>query len=113
MRLTAAERLVLDLVVEDSYALSEVVSRLRDAHRELGVSDVKQLARATVHGLLEAGLVGIATLETPGAGESEIASDAAHAALADDLNWLELKRWRPHVRVFATTAGQEAYRDGL
>ena len=109
MSLSDIERRILDLVFEDSYALSEIVSRLGDAYDELPPKEVKKLARATIHALFEVDWIEITKLESPEGTEPTLERSAAETALADDLNWLELKSWRPHIRVVATAAGREAY----
>jgi hypothetical protein len=112
MNESSVERIVLDLAVEDSYALSEIVSRVRQARPGLSAKQTKELARKTVEEMLDAGLITATRLESPEGPESSLDREAAKEALADDLTWLELPHWRPHVRIVATSAGTEAYRKG-
>jgi hypothetical protein len=109
---TNLQRIILDLAVEDSYALSEVVSRVRQSNASLSLTTARELARRTVQEMLHAGLIVVTRLESPNGPEATLDHDTASQALADDLTWLELKHWRPHVRVVATPAGEEAYHQG-
>lgn len=109
MRETNIQRIILDLAVEDSYAPSEIVSRLRQADPGLSSNEAKEFARRTVEEMLDTGLLTVTKLEAPGAPEMPLDNGAARVALADDLTWLELPHWRPHPRITATAAGKEAY----
>lgn len=112
MNESSVKRIILDIAVEDSYALSEIVSRVRHARSGLSAKQAKEVARKTVDELLDAGLIAVIRLESPEGLESSLDPEAAKQALADDLTWLELPHWRPHVRIVATAAGSEAYRRG-
>jgi hypothetical protein len=103
------QRIILDLAVEDSYAPSEIVSRIRQTDPGLSSNEAKKLARKTVEEMLDIGLVTVTKLESPGGLELPLDHDAARTALAEDLTWLELPHWRPHPRIAATAAGKEAY----
>jgi len=105
------EQIVLELVVEDSYALSELVSRIRQEHAELSEREARRLARDSVKEMLSDGLVEITRLETPGGPESVVDHNAARLELDDDLSWMTAKHWRVHVRVVASAAGRERYFD--
>jgi hypothetical protein len=107
---TKISRIVLDLVVDDSYALSEIVSRIRQGCAGLSQREAKQLARTTITRMLDAGWIAITRLDRPGAPEVELDPPDAKSALADDLNWVEPAHWRSHVRVVATSEGEDAYR---
>ena len=112
MNESSVERIILDLVVEDSYALSEIVSRVRHSRSGLSTKHAKELARKTLEEMLDAGLISATRLESPEGLESSLDHEAAKEALADDLTWLELPHWRPHIRIVATLTGREAYRKG-
>ncbi len=105
----SALQAILDIAVEDSYALSEVVSVIRQTQTTISSADAKALARKTVAQMLERGLLAVTRLEVPGGKEVELGRDEAISALADDLAWLELPHWRPHVRILATQQGRAAY----
>ena len=109
MTLSDVERRILDLAVEDSYALSEIVSRLGDAFPKLASKEVKELTKETIRALYEKGLIEITKLEFPEGPEPAVRQNEALVALADDFNWVQLKHWRPHVRVVATAAGRAAF----
>lgn len=51
MSLTVVERRIPDLAVEDSYALSEIVARVRDEYPELPPLAAKAHIRTVVHSL--------------------------------------------------------------
>ena len=107
-----ANRAILELTIDDSYALSEVVARLRSLQPRLAPNEARELARSSVLELVERGFVTITRLHEPGAEESEMSAQDARLALQDDLCWLEIPHWRPHLRVVATAEGAEAYRGG-
>lgn len=101
---------ILDLAVEDSYALSEVVARIRQRHNELSEREAKQVARSAVGEMVDAGWIAITRLDNPGGIEVQLGTEEAKNALADDLNWVATPHWRSHVRVVATSAGEQVYR---
>ena len=109
MSASSIRQVILDLAVDDSFALSEIVSRVRQEQAELSASEAKQLARKNVEEMLELGLVEVTRLENPSDAELPLDRDAAKIALMDDLSWLPSTHWRAHVRVVATAAGREAY----
>ena len=103
------EQIVLDLVVEDSFALSELVSRIRQEHAGLSEREARLLARDSVKAMLSDGLVQITRLETPSGPELPVDLTAARLELDADLSWMTAKHWRAHVRVVASAAGKERY----
>jgi hypothetical protein len=104
-----AERLILDLAVEDSFALSEIVARIRQAREDLPVTAIRNLARDAVLSMLARDLIEATRLDDPNAAEVPIDRDSANALLASDLAWLEVNHWRPHLRIVATRTGRELY----
>lgn len=109
---SSSRRIVLELLVDDSYALSEIVSRIRDARPELSAPDARQLATEAVLELLGRGLIEALHLERPNDAEVSLDLNASLIALKDELAWLPSTYWRPHVRVTASSAGKEAYYGG-
>jgi hypothetical protein len=111
MSLSVFERRILDLAVEDSYALAEIVLRVRDAYPDHPHRDVKEETRATIHALFRKGLIEVTKLEKPEGPEPALKGAAALVALDDDFNWIEMKHWRPHIRIVASSRGQAAFYD--
>jgi hypothetical protein len=99
----------LDLAVEDSYALSEIVSRIRQTNPGLSAAEAKRVARATVEEMVKQGYLNVCKLDEPNGVETVLDPIAAIVAVADDLAWPEADRWRPHIRISATDAGKEEY----
>ena len=102
--------IILDLVTEDSYALSEIVAKIRDAHPGHTMAEARSLARRGALSLIADGLVVATWLETPSGPEKVLDPSATEVAMADDLAWLFHNSWRPHVRLVATALGEAAYR---
>lgn len=112
MALTGLQRAILDLVVEDSFALTEVVSRVRRQGPGPSDRDATSMVKAAVRELLESGMVRLTEMESPQSGERDLDDRAAHVALDDDLAWVDSPITRRHVRVVATSKGQEAFYAG-
>ncbi len=102
-------RAILDIAVEDSYALSEVVAQVHAVRPELSPSSAREITKSAVEELLDAGLIAVTQLDTPNGSERELTTSEARAAIADDLGWMDLPSWRTHARVCATHLGREAY----
>ena len=100
---------ILDLVIEDSFALSELVARVRQAHPSLSRRDATERAKETLIAMLRSDLIRVTRLEAPGDEEQALDYSAAMTAFDDELNWLELRHWRPHARVVATDEGQKVF----
>jgi hypothetical protein len=100
---------ILDLAVEDSYALSEIVSRVQQDCNEISEGYARDLARRCVELMLDEGLIEVTRLETPSGPESVVDSREARIALADDLAWRPAKHWRAHIRIVATPSGRTRY----
>jgi hypothetical protein len=103
------KRTVLELVVDDSFALSEVVSRIHQENSHLSVQEARRVARDTVAEMFDLGLIEVLHLSNPRAAEVTLDPSAAAFALEDDLAWLPSTHWRPHLRIAATASGKEAY----
>ncbi|MDP9350592.1 MAG: hypothetical protein M3P51_03495, partial [Chloroflexota bacterium] len=82
------DRAILDLVVEDSYDLMEVVARLRDLLPDESEPEVQQIAQERARQLLTDGLIAVWIVETVGGEEVCLPSHEAEAALAKEGNWL-------------------------
>ena len=109
MKLSAEHRAILDLVVEDSYALSEIIWRLRGAHPELPPPELQRLAKKSITELLDVGLVELTQLDEKLGEETALDTQSASRAIENDLNWLEPRDTGPQVRVVATESGEAAY----
>lgn len=109
MNASNIRRTVLDLLVDDSFALSEVVSRVQHENSQLSVPEARRIARDTVVEMFELGLIEVLHLSNPRDAEITLDPSSAAFALKDDLAWLPSTHWRPHLRIAATAAGKEAY----
>jgi hypothetical protein len=105
-------RTVLELLVDDSFALSEIVARIQQERPQLSAPEARRIARETVIEMLRLGLVEALHLERPRDAEITLDRHAALIALTDELAWLASTHWRPHVRVTATSAGKDEYYEG-
>ena len=65
MSIVKPEHVILDLVVEDSYAFPEVMSRVQAALSSLSPGDAKEIARKAVAEMLREGLIAVTRLESP------------------------------------------------
>lgn len=107
--MTDTERAVLELAVEDSHALSEVVACVRAEDQSLSLAQARDIARNVTKALLEQGLVQFTRKSSVHQEEQEIADAAALEEMDSDLAWMETRHWKPHLRVLATVKGREAY----
>lgn len=103
------ERTILDLAVEDSYSLPEVISRVRNTRSGLSARAAKEITRRTLEQMLDKGLITVTRLEKPEGDEQDLDYQKAKVALADDLSWVDLQGWRAHPRIAATEVGKKAY----
>jgi hypothetical protein len=109
MTLTSMERAILELVVEDSFALSELVSRVRTEQPSLSLAAARRVARDVTKALLQRGLVQVTAKPSAYELEHDIDAVAGLKELESDLAWLEARHAKPHVRVVATAQGEAAY----
>jgi hypothetical protein len=103
------QRLILDLAVEDSYSLPELVARALGVQPGGSKGEWRKIVQACTREMFESGLLEVTRLEEPGGSEVALDHDAAEQSLADDLEWVDGSRWRPHVRVVATQQGRDKY----
>ena len=105
------QRAILDLAVEDSYSLPELVTRVSGLQADTNRGVVRKLVQACVREMFELGLLEVVHQVIPGG--SGVALDRAGSvqSLADDLEWVDGPQWRSHARVVATQAGRDAYHE--
>lgn len=103
------ERIILDLAVEDSYGLPELIARVEGVQPDLSKAEVRQLVRVCVRNMVESGLLLVTRLTVPGGDEPELDHASALEALSDDLEWIDSLHWRSHARVVATERGRKRY----
>ena len=107
MKLRPEQRAILDLAVEDSFALSEVVSYVRE--QVPGLRNVRSVVKNAIVEMLEAGWLQLTHMAAPAKGEDDLDASSARRALDDDLAWVEARSQRPHLRIVATPQGKETY----
>lgn len=105
----AIKRAILDLAVEDSYALPEVLARVSGLLPETRQSTARAVARAAVLDMVGSGLLTVVRQAHPGGPEIVLKSQESVRCLADDLEWVEGDHWRAHCRIVATKEGRETY----
>lgn len=103
------QHVILELVVEDSFALSEIVDRIRQQNAQFVFEEALAAARSCVEHMLELGLIEVSRLDTPRGPESTVRGEDALTGVRDDSEWRRSTSWRSHLRIFATAAGRNVY----
>lgn len=109
MKASTLEHTILDLTVEDSYALSEILNRVSGLEGGGRRGAIRAEVREAVLRMLSSGLLVATWLEEPDGPEEPLDESVARQALADDLEWVFGGPWRPHMRVCASALGRERY----
>jgi hypothetical protein len=112
MTLTTVHRAILDLLVEDSYGLWEIVWRLQDLFPERSTAEVTSAAREGVQELLDAGLISVWRLQEVGGEELPVPEGEIGSELAKESNWIGPQDNGSQIRILATEAGERAYYAG-
>ncbi len=112
MTTTSLRQVILDLTVEDSYSLPELVARALGQKPDQPEGTVRRAVQACVLEMFGQGLLAVVRQTTPGGDERALADDAAERALADDHEWIDGPAWRAHTRVVATPRGHDVYEAG-
>lgn len=108
-----AERMVLDLAVDDYTGLWEIAWGIEASHPNADMLTVVELAKRAVHSLLEKGYIEIYEGRKFNGDEHRILQPDRRAVLATEAYWNPpLAADFAHVRVSATEAGEHAYETG-
>jgi hypothetical protein len=109
MKLTEIHGMILDLLVEDSYGLWEIVGRFNDLFPESSESEVAELARTAVEDLVDAGLVSVWFQPELSGAEELVPPARISEELRDPINWACPPDNHVNVRILATDLGVQAY----
>jgi hypothetical protein len=112
MTATALRQVILDLTVEDSFSLPELVARALGQQPDQPEEAVRRAVQACVIEMFEQGLLAVVRQTSPGENERALGDDAAARALADLEEWIDGPGWRAHTRVVATPRGHSVYEAG-
>jgi hypothetical protein len=107
--LSSDEFAILDLAVEDSFGFWEIASVIQQQQPDLSTAGAIDLAKNTVHRLLEMGFVSVCYQDDVGVEELPVSGDDASAAIADGSNWEWPVGYQRMYRVLATDEGRHAY----
>lgn len=100
---------ILDLAVEDSYALWEIVWRLRHLFPARPETEVRCIAHQAVQELIASDLIQLLQLREPDGEELPLPAHEVEETLADERCWQAPPDYAPQIRILATEAGERTY----
>jgi hypothetical protein len=109
MKLTEIHRIILDLLVEDSYGLWEIAGRVDDLFPGSSGSEAAELARTAVEDLVDAGLASVWYQPDLSGAEELVPPARISEELGNPVNWACPRDDRVNVRILATEPGEQAY----